>query len=110
MANESKYAAQLSELGFIPAQEILSPKEMKEANDTFEQMSGRSAKMPRAQRRKLLAKKLLPAFMYFEDETHVLDEFGSVWIATQHIDLTHLGFHDGIDDYLMVTIPIMRKH
>jgi hypothetical protein len=105
---ESRYAAKLRELGFVPSTEGLTPEEARQTDQTFEEKVGKPARIPRAQRREYTAKKLIPGFVFGEDFTAVLDELGFNWNAKGHIDLTHLGFHNGIKDYVGILIPINR--
>jgi hypothetical protein len=99
---QTVHARVLRELGFKPYNELLSPEDMAEIDADIEAIAGTlPSKLPRAQRRQLVAKKVLPGFLHVVDRgspfTFVADELGNEWHADSIIDLEPFGFHNGLE-------------
>lgn len=94
MAKTSKHAARLRELGCTPFNEILSPEDMDDVDDSIERILGMPTpnRMSRKQRRELVKRKVLPGFLLESDCTYVVDETGTDWKGPPGLELEPFGF------------------
>lgn len=103
MPRESKCTATLRELGFKNCTELVSAGKLKELDMTFERVTGGlpPSKLSRADRRKLVAEKRLPSFIFQYDRnyTYALDESCGEWVVDGFVDLTPFGFTDKTADF-----------